>query len=576
MRFPMLIPPDAVRRTQDVFLGLNRNPCPAEGEFSFMENLCSDGYPLLATRPRRGVYASPASASGLIARDSLCYTDGGDFVINGSRVDMKLSPGPKTMVSMGAYVIILPDKKYINTADLADFGNLEAEVTAVDPELTPASLDGEDRIPAGAGPQLPEDPEPGTLWVDTSGESPVLKAWSASAGVWTEEAASYVRITAPGIGKPFREYDGVTLSGPGLAGTEIAGSTVIWGRGEDYILVPGLLPAACQGEGEITVSRTVPDMDFVIESENRLWGCRYGLSREGEFVNELYASRLGDFRNWNCFMGLSTDSYRVSLGSDGVFTGAVNYLGYPLFFKENCIHRVYGSCPAAYRLQTTPCRGVRKGSERSLALVGEVLYYHAAGGICAYDGSLPVGVSAALGQEEYREAAAGALGEKYYVSMLDSRGEAGLYVLDTHRGLWHREDGTRAEAFCACRRELYFLDGADGKIKTVLGSGGQEEEEISWCVQTGPIGALEPDNLYLARLTVQLALEAGGSARLEAEYDGSGSWEVLGEISCGSLRRFTLPVRPRRCGHLRLRLSGVGAAKVYALTKTLEKGSDVS
>lgn len=101
MRFPMLTPPDTVRRTQEVFLGLNRNPCPAEGEFAFMENLSSDGYPLLTTRPRRGVYAAPASASGLIAKDSLCYTDGRDFVINGSRVDMKLSQGPKTMVSMG-------------------------------------------------------------------------------------------------------------------------------------------------------------------------------------------------------------------------------------------------------------------------------------------------------------------------------------------------------------------------------------------------------------------------------------------------------------------------------------------
>lgn len=576
MRFPMLTLPATVRRTQDMFLGLNRNPCPGEGEFSDMENLSSDGYPLLTTRPKRGLYAAPAAASGLIAKDSLCYCSGGDFVMGGYHVDMKLSDAPKSMVSMGAYVIILPDKKYVNTADLSDFGNLEAEITGDDPTFTPASLDGEDRIPAGAGPVAPESPSPGQLWVDTSGSTPVLMAWSETAGMWVEEASSYVRIQSPGIGKPFREYDGVTLSGPGVAGTALEGATVIWGRGDDYILVPGLLPEMQGGRGAVTVKRTVPDMDFVIESENRLWGCRYGLNREGKFVNELYASKLGDFKNWNCFMGLSTDSYVVSLGSDGVFTGAVNYLGYPLFFKENCIHRVYGSYPAAYRLQTTPCRGVRKGSEKSLAMVGEVLYYHAAGGICAYDGSLPVGVSTALGQEEYREAVAGALGEKYYVSMLDAQGEPGLYVYDTRRGLWHREDGTRAKEFCACRRELYFLDEADGKIKTVLGSGTQEEPEIRWFAQTGPIGATGPDNLYLSRLTVQLSLDAGGSAGLEVEYDGSGVWEPLGKVACGSLRRFTLPVRPRRCGFLRLRLFGVGSVKIYALTKTLESGSDVT
>lgn len=522
------------------------------------------------------MYAAPAAASGLIAKDSLCFCDGGDFVINGCRVDMKLSEKPKTMVSMGAYVIILPDKKYINTADLSDFGNLEAEAAGLDPVLTPANLDGEDRIPAAYGPVPPEDPEPGQLWVDTSGAGPVLKGWSSTSEMWTEEASSYIRIAAPGIGKLFREYDGVTLSGPGLDGTDLAGAAVIWGRGDDYILVPGLLPAEYRGKGAVTVSRTVPDMDFILESENRLWGCRYGLNRQGKFVNELYASKLGDFRNWNCFMGLSTDSYAVSLGSDGVFTGAVNYLGCPLFFKENCIHRVYGSYPAAYQLQTTPCRGVRKGSEKSLAMVGEVLYYHAAGGICAYDGSLPVGVSAALGRSEFHGAVAGTVGEKYYVSLLDSQDSPGLYVYDTRRGLWHREDGTRAREFCTCRRELYFLDDRDGKVKTVLGSGAREENTLSWCAQTGPIGAIGPDNLYLSRLTVQISLETGGWAALEAEYDGSGEWEKLGQVGCGALRRFTLPVRPRRCGYLRLRLSGEGAAKVYALTKTLERGSDVT
>ena len=40
----------------------------------------------------------------------------------------------------------------------------------------------------------------------------------------------------------------------------------------------------------------------------------------GEAVNEIYASKLGDFRNWRCFEGLSTDSYAAARGSDGAFT----------------------------------------------------------------------------------------------------------------------------------------------------------------------------------------------------------------------------------------------------------------
>ena len=37
----------------------------------------------------------------------------------------------------------------------------------------------------------------------------------------------------------------------------------------------------------------MPNMDFVIESENRLWGCRYGIANNGEVVNEIFA-KMGD------------------------------------------------------------------------------------------------------------------------------------------------------------------------------------------------------------------------------------------------------------------------------------------
>ena len=75
--------------------------------------------------------------------------DGSEFVMGQQRVDMGLSVAaedcPKQMVSMGAYVIIMPDKKYINTKDLTDFGNMEAEVkTQAAVSFTLCKLDGTD------------------------------------------------------------------------------------------------------------------------------------------------------------------------------------------------------------------------------------------------------------------------------------------------------------------------------------------------------------------------------------------------------------------------------------------------
>ena len=161
----------------------------------------------------------------------------------------------------------------------------------------------------------------------------------------------------------------------------------------------------------------MPLLDFVIESGNRLWGCRYGENANGDVVNEIYASKLGDFKNWNCFMGISTDSYVASCGTDGQWTGAITHLGYPIFFKENYLHKVYGNYPSNYQIQTTECRGVQKGCGKSLAIVNEKLFYKSINGICVYDGSLPSEISQAFGDIRYSEAVGGSHNNKYYVSM---------------------------------------------------------------------------------------------------------------------------------------------------------------
>ena len=360
---------------------------------------------------------------------------------------------------------------------------------------------------------------------------------------------------------------------------DLNNTMVIWECGTDHIVVVGILDAVTVQEaaqGPVTVARSMPNVDFVIESENRLWGCRYGVAANGQVVNELYACKLGDFKNWNCFMGLSTDSYVASLGSDGQFTGAITHLGYPLFFKEGCVHKVYGNFPANFQIQTTALRGVQRGCERSLAIVNEVLYYKARHAVCAYDGSLPVEVSGALGNERYSAAVAGAHGNKYYISMADDAGAYHLFVLDTAKGMWHKEDDLRADAFCSCREELYCIDHDSGNIITMLGSGKQDTGKVEWMVQTGIIGTAMPDMKRISRLLVRMSLEIGTRVRLFAQYDSVGGWEPLGTISGTSLRTFLLPIRPRRCDHMRLRIEGTGEAKIYSITKTIEQGSDIS
>lgn len=581
MYFPKLKELPTKRKTVEVFKGYNHNLRIGEGEFYEMENMTSDFYPVLSPRGKRGVYAAPEMATGLIAKEKLCYTDGNCFVLGTERIEMGLSEEPKQLVSMGAYVIILPDKKYINTMDTEDRGDIEAETqSSGDVTFTLCTASGGEYPDATISGTAPENPADQALWIDTSKEPHVLMRYSQGTSMWASVAATYVKISGTGIGKGFRAYDGVNISGIVVEGLEaLNGTWLIHSCGDDYLLISGIVDQAVtqtQEQGIVKVSRRVPEMDYVIESDNRLWGCRYGLANNGEFVNEIYASKLGDFRNWQCFMGISTDSYTASCGTDGPFTGAITHGGRPLFFKENHLHKVYGSVPANFQIQAITCRGVQKGSHRSLAIVNETLFYKARGGICAYDGSLPVEASPALGVDRYSKAVAGSHGNKYYVSMADTEGKYHLFVYDAAKNMWHREDSFRGIAFASWQGEMYAIDAATGKIVTLLGSGEEPEKKVKWMVQTGPIGTDSPDSKYISKFLIRMSLGLGSRVRLLAQYDSMGAWEHLGTIVGTNLRSFSVPVIPARCDHMRLRIDGEGDAKIFSITRTIEQGSDVS
>ena len=157
------------------------------------------------------------------------------------------------------------------------------------------------------------------------------------------------------------------------------------------------LPGGLSSQTEpVTVERCVPDMDYVVESGNRLWGCKYGIV-DGQAVNAVYASKLGDFRNWNCFAGLSTDSY----AAPGAPTGSSP--GRRTIWEVRCFSRktAWSGCipaPTGHQIVTVQCPGVKDGSGGSLQVVDGKLYYHSQGGVCVFDGSMPVNVSQALGR----------------------------------------------------------------------------------------------------------------------------------------------------------------------------------
>ena len=593
--YPTLAAPYSSRKLITTFRGYHRNPKIGDGEFYHMENLTGDLYPLLSVRKPRGTLRQLTAPRALRGKSKLAWVDGTSlfygeqdltsyFIDAGFFLSDREDMLPKQLVSMGAYLIVYPDKLYINTENYTDCGSIEARFSTDEGTpvtFTPCTAEGTAYAEPHIGTAAPESPENGSLWLDTAALPHVLKQYSAQSALWAEIPTVYVRIGAEGIGRQFQVYDGVTVGGVAAHETgayrqlqEINGSKVIYAKDDDYIVVVGVPGVGyVQTEGQVTVSRTMPDLDFITEASNRLWGCRYGMA-EGKTVNEIYCCALGNFKNWNRFLGISTDSYVASVGSDGPWTGAVTHLGCPVFFKEHCLHKVYISGEGAHQIVETACRGVAAGSHNSLSVVGETLLYHSPTGICAYDGSLPVPVSDVLGDVRYQNAVGGSLGDKYYVSMCDETQNWHLFVYDRRRGLFHREDSTRALAFANCGGELYYIDGDTNALMCVSGSQGTLESEIFWQADTGVMGYTTTEQKYIGRFNLRIKLEPASRAEVLVEYDSDGQWHSAGTMESKTLTSFMLPVRLRRCDHFRIRLQGHGGMKLYSFSKLFEKGSD--
>ena len=588
------------REIMDKFLGYDKRLSADEGSFAEMQNLSSDKFPMLSPRKPRGTIATPlpGGTTGMVmTAQGLCYTESKYLYLGlgGDRYDMGLKNGAKQLVRMGAYVLIFPDKKYINTADPEDRGDIEAEYQTMDSvRFWICRPDGESYTTEWVTDTEPEAPQDKAVWINTSEYPNTIQQWNEAAKCWVKIAAPCVKIFSMGIGEKFKAGDGITISGIKAAGsitdertnTEITekqreqlealeGSAVVLDCGKDEIVINGILDAHCVIPTVITIKRSLPTMDFIVEHGNRLWGCRYGLDAAGEFVNILYASKLGDFRNWSVYRGIDTDSYYANVGTDGPFTGAIAW-GYGdrvLFFKESGYHTVTGGGPSGFRVDWTACDGVQKGSGKSLCELDGVIYYKSRGGVCALSGALPAEIGQPVGDVHYLDAVGGVCGRKYYLSMADTDGAWHLFVWDPERRLWHREDGVRAYEIIGFGDDAYLLTQA-GQLRTIRGSYGVREPAVKWSAQTGKLGTEHPDRKRLTRINVRLRLAQGARSALYIRYDSAGSWQRVAATTSASLRAYDFPVRIRRCDHMELRLEGQGECEVYSIVKTYQMGSD--
>lgn len=313
---------------------------------------------------------------------------------------------------------------------------------------------------------------------------------------------------------------------------------------------------------KVTINRDCPSLDFVVEWNNRLWGCN---SKD----NTIYASKLGDPTNWQFYQGTSLDSYAAEQGSDGRWTGIGKFSTHLIFFKEDCIHKVYGNYPAEYQIVTQVCSGCEEGSDKSIVTMEDGVLYKSRRGIMGYSGGIPSLISREFGNARYSEAIAGTDGHKYYVSMLDKSNKPHMFVYDAELEMWHKEDELRPTGFEWYDGKLCYI-GVDDYINYIDADEGSES--IEWMAEFGPLDEYVEEQKIYSVIKLRYKLSAGSSMKIEMSVDES-DWEEVEVIETDVDQSDVVEVIPRRCDRFGIRVSGTGHCEIKTLTREFRQGS---
>ena len=505
------------------FKGYNKKAVIEDGEMRDMYNLSSDEYPCLYQRKPRGIYSDAyKKPTAMIVKDKkLAVISDGQFYYDGTLYpSLELSDETK-MVAINTKICFFPEKMYFDTKAL-NTGSLSASWSQSEPmevTITNSTI------------TVPSDYK---LPYFNIGDVIEVTASDTRLNISAEVKA----VTDTTITFPDETFIGLTAEGETEATIELT---------------------------SLSIERKCPDLDFVLEHNNRLWGV-------SNADNTIYACKLGDPTNWFTYQNTSQDSYAAPQGTDGEWTGCAAYSTHLLFFKEDYIHKVYGSKPSTYQIETARCHALEKGCDKSIAIINETVIYKSRLGIMAYAGGVPMLISENFGTDVYTDAIAGTDGIKYYVSVLrDSLPE--LLVFDMERYLWHKEDSVRARDFVYHNGKLLFISDADNNIYEMASANPMPEEtDIHWYAELGPFDEYLEDKKVYSRLKMRLSFAKMSELTVSISIDG-GDWEVLSRFINDRDKTEMLPIVPRRCDKFAIRLEGKGYCRIDSLVRTYRQST---
>jgi hypothetical protein len=113
--------------------------------------------------------------------------------------------------------------------------------------------------------------------------------------------------------------------------------------------------------------------------------------------------------------------------------------------------------------------------------------------------------------------------------------------------------------------ELAAMNGTKGYAET---------DGLYWEAEFGTFGYEYEMQKYLSRFNIRLQMSPGAIVHMWIQYDSDGVWHEQGELKAINTTSIMIPVIPRRCDHCKVKLTGMGHARVFSIARVLEMGGD--
>ncbi len=304
-----------------------------------------------------------------------------------------------------------------------------------------------------------------------------------------------------------------------------------------------------------TFKKTVPSITNICSWNDRVWG----VSSDGK----IYGSKYQDPTNFEYFDLTSADSFTLEVGSGGAFTGSCATASYVAFFRENKIHRITGTKPSNYRHTVINQSGVKSGSNRSLAVICDLVYYEGKDGFYVFDGVDTRLISKKLGDITHSGGVGVGLGNKYYICFKDAYGRYNLYIYNIESGVWIKSGIISFKAALCYMGNIMYLD-LDGNIKKITDNKSAENFSVV-------LRELENDfseQKGFMRLYLGYSMNYGGKITCDVSYNKE-AFQTVAEFSDYSKTVSEIRFSPNRKNSIRIRLSATPDVQIKSLMREI-------